>query len=421
MDSFRVFSLADVAQSWVQVLRVGRFTHPTYGEFEVTADDLASMVRNFTEGVRPRPPTRLVVDYNHGDQSGRAAGWITALEVRNGAELWAQVEWTDEAAAAIRNREYQFTSAEFAWAYHDKEDGGDHGPTLLAMAITNRPFVEGMQPLTLSEQVEALMLASREELEKAREARSRRYGIRPREDGHLTKPSEYADIPDSDFADPVNYRYPITPQYVMAAYRYFAKAENQAFYNAREVKIIARRIVAALPEDNREEARKVFGLSELRAGSKDKEHAMEEQIRRLLQLDEDADVLAAVKLLRDSQTVTLGERDTLTAQLTEVSAERDELRLKLNEAKRDALLGKYEQEGKLTPAMREAWAGEMALNEPERFAKLMETLPVVVDFTERGSDKGAAAGDVQLTEAEISLGRQLGISEADLLKAKSRG
>ena len=45
MDSFRVFSLADVAQSWVQVLRVGRFIHPTYGEFEVTADDLRGLGR----------------------------------------------------------------------------------------------------------------------------------------------------------------------------------------------------------------------------------------------------------------------------------------------------------------------------------------------------------------------------------------
>ena len=146
---------------------------------------------------------------------------------------------------------------------------------------------------------------------------------------------------------------------------------------------------------------------------------MEDQLRKLLKLDEDSDVLAAVRLLRDSQTVTLEERDTLTAKLTEVSVERDALRLQLNEAHRDALLSRYEQEGKLTPAMRDAWAAEMALTEPERFTALMDTLPVVVDLTERGSDKGGDASDVQLTEAERSLGRQLGLTEADLLKAKA--
>jgi len=332
MDSFRVFALADVSQSWAQVLRTGRFAHTGYGDFEVAPEHLASMARNFSEGVRPKPPTRLVVDYNHGDQSGRAAGWITALEVRNGDELWAQVEWTEEAATAIRRREYQFTSAEFAWAYQDKESGLDRGPTLLAMAITNRPFVEGMQPLALSEQVSQALTDSRQ-----------------------------------DTAEPT----------------------------------------AAKPTTN-------IG------GKPRKESAMEEQIRKLLKLDEDADVLAAVKMLRDTQAVTLSERADLTVKLGEITADRDALVLKLGEAHRDALLEQFEQEGKLTPAMREGWAAEMALTEPERFAKLMDTLPVVVDLTERGTDNGAATGDVQLTEAERSLGRQLGLSEADLLKAKGR-
>jgi len=147
---------------------------------------------------------------------------------------------------------------------------------------------------------------------------------------------------------------------------------------------------------------------------------MEEQIRALLKLDENADVLAAVKALRDNRTIVLEERDTLQVRLTEVTAERDDLKRQLGEASRDALLAKYEQEGKLTPAMREAWAAEMALTDPERFTALMDTLPVVVDLTERGSDNGADSGDTKLTEAEISLGKQLGISEADLLKAKSR-
>lgn len=418
---FTIYSLADAAASWAQVLRVGKFTHAAYGEFEVTTDDLANIVRNFKDGVRPKPPTRLVVDYNHGDDSGRAAGWITDLELRNSdTELWAQVEWTEEAAEAIRTRQFQFTSAEIAFAYQDKESGEDRGPTLLAMAITNRPFVEGMAPLALSERVSTVLLASREELEQARQARARKYGIRPRKDGHLTKPAEYADVPESQFADPVNYRYPIDAAHVMAAYRYFAKEENRAFYNEREVKIIAKRIVAALPEENRKEAREALGLSEPRAGSnRNGEKTMEEQLRKLLGLDEEADVMAAVKMLKETQGVALSERDGLKAKLAETVAERDELKVKLAERERDNLIGKYEQEGKLTPAMRDGWANDMALRDPEGFVKLMETMPKVVDFSERGTSGGDTAG-VQLTEAEIALGKQLGISEEDLRKAKER-
>lgn len=330
MDRFIVLSLADVSQSWAQVLRAGHFVHSSYGEFDMTPDDLASMVANFANGVRPKAPTRLVVDYDHGNLTGKAAGWITALEVRaGGTELWAQVEWTDEAADLIRRKEYQFTSAEFTSEYVDKETGETRGATLLAFAITNRPFVEGMQPLALSEQVSQAMSASDE-----------------------AKPPAAEPVADGGEA----------------------------------------------PEENE----------------------MEQQLRQLLGLDEKTDVLEAVKALKDNRTVVLSERDTLTARLTEVSAERDDLKRQLGEASRDALLAKYEGEGKLTPAMRDGWAAEMALNEPERFAKLMDTLPVVVDLTERGSDNGADTGDTKLTEAEVNLGRQLGISEADLLKAKGR-
>lgn len=43
----------------------------------------------------------------------------------------------------------------------------------------------------------------------AQKARSRRYGISIREDGHVTKPGEWKDLPDSQWGDPVNYLYPV--------------------------------------------------------------------------------------------------------------------------------------------------------------------------------------------------------------------
>ncbi len=65
----------------------------------------------------------LPVDFDHthdkpdlaGDAERlRAAGWITALEVRDGA-LWAKVSWTDRAAEMIARREWRYMSPVIAF------------------------------------------------------------------------------------------------------------------------------------------------------------------------------------------------------------------------------------------------------------------------------------------------------------------
>jgi hypothetical protein len=141
-------------RSWIQVAKTGSFVSKQYGKFAITRDDLAQMLHNFAN-VTPKAPTELPIDYDHlsmdpkkpGD--GVAAGWVKKLELRDGGDaLWAEVEWTPKAAEAIKNREYQFVSPSFVKG-HTYKDGSQIGTTLLAAAITNHPFLEGMQALTL--------------------------------------------------------------------------------------------------------------------------------------------------------------------------------------------------------------------------------------------------------------------------------
>src|SRR5690606_40136635 len=61
----------------------------------------------------------LPIDYEHqslaaDDKAGPvpAAGWIKALEVRDGA-LWGRVQWTPRAAELIAAREYRYLSPVF--------------------------------------------------------------------------------------------------------------------------------------------------------------------------------------------------------------------------------------------------------------------------------------------------------------------
>jgi hypothetical protein len=141
-------------RSWIQLARTGSFVSNRYGKFAITKTDLRQMLHNF-QHVTPQAPTELPIDVDHlsmdpkkpGD--GVAAGWMKNLELRNDdEELWAEVEWTPAWAERIHNKEYRFISPSFVKDYTHK-NGDKIGTTLLAAAITNHPFLEGMQALTL--------------------------------------------------------------------------------------------------------------------------------------------------------------------------------------------------------------------------------------------------------------------------------
>lgn len=143
-----------VKRSWIQLAKTGSFVSQRYGKFDITRDDLAQMLSNYVN-VTPKSPTELPIDWDHlsmdpkkpGD--GAAAGWMKQVQLRaDGDELWAEVEWTPRGADAIQNREYKFVSPSFV-KDHTHKDGTKIGTTLLAAAITNHPFLEGMSALTL--------------------------------------------------------------------------------------------------------------------------------------------------------------------------------------------------------------------------------------------------------------------------------
>ena len=87
-----------------------------------------------------------------------------------------------------------------------------------------------------------------EELERKREERARRYGIEIRADGHLRPPRRFYEEgarSEDDYADPVNWRYPLhTPENVRAALAYWARFRNH--YKRQESRnVIFKRIVMA--------------------------------------------------------------------------------------------------------------------------------------------------------------------------------
>jgi phage I-like protein len=85
----------------------------------------------------------LPLDWEHASElkapkgeSAPAAGWITALEVRDGGSLWGKIDWTESGSKSICAREYRYVSPGF---YHDKT-GTIIG--LSSAGLTNKPALK---------------------------------------------------------------------------------------------------------------------------------------------------------------------------------------------------------------------------------------------------------------------------------------
>jgi Mu-like prophage I protein len=122
--------------------------------FSITAKDLDRMVENFEK----RKNGRVVVDYEHASETPEvarggpvpAAGWITKLRRANG-KLMALVDWTADAADLIRKGAYKFFSPAINWGVTDKRTGRQQGATLTSGALVNKPFLEELPAINLSE------------------------------------------------------------------------------------------------------------------------------------------------------------------------------------------------------------------------------------------------------------------------------
>ncbi len=146
---------------WIQLLRTGKWQHPSYGPLVVTLDTLQAFKKNFDERVLG---IDINVDYAHNSDK-EAACWIRELAIHDDGKLFARVDWTKAGAAKVAEKEYRYTSADFDFDYRDPETGKKFGPVLKGAGLTNRPFVKGMAPtINLSEFTEEKEM---NELEKA--------------------------------------------------------------------------------------------------------------------------------------------------------------------------------------------------------------------------------------------------------------
>lgn len=110
----RAAKVGGPAPEWIEIFPAGDYTYDWEGKAETALCDAES--RALVIAAFEARGNDLVVDYEHqtldGDQAP-AAGWITALEDRGDAGLWARVEWTEKAKAYLETGEYRYDSPVF--------------------------------------------------------------------------------------------------------------------------------------------------------------------------------------------------------------------------------------------------------------------------------------------------------------------
>jgi outer membrane murein-binding lipoprotein Lpp len=145
--------LVDAACSWVEMAYESEWNGHPAGPFAFTRAVFADIKRLYDAGEQPVPVLWGHPRHDLGVPID-AAGWIQALEVRDGAdgvELWGYVEWTRDAADRIALGAQRYCSVVVDFAPIDRVTGESAGlAELYELGLTPSPFLPGMTPITLS-------------------------------------------------------------------------------------------------------------------------------------------------------------------------------------------------------------------------------------------------------------------------------
>ncbi len=412
------------ATSQVQVFRTGTFRHPLYGKFTITDDDLASMEKNFKAN-RPKSPTEMVVDYEHMSIApaiiAPAAGWVRDVRHLPG-ELVATVEWTKKATDHIVAKEYRFISPEWHMNWKDKESGKDLGPCLLSMALTNRPFIEGMRPVILSESIEA----ANEKVLVLSERMIANYNPGGAEMMAAEWDTQYInDLPDSSFA----YVAPggekdASGKTVPRSLRSLPYRKADGSTDLPHLRNALARLeqtdlspeAKAKAKSALEEAASKAGVGE--AGQESTKKAKEanlldeKKVREVLGIGETDDIMGAISAL-------VSKAKDSTAQLKDAVKAKETAEATLLAKDVDADVSKAITDKLILPKQ-EAWAKSLRAKDPEAFKAYLATATPVGPALTPPKGKEDGGDTIKLSEAEIEAGRKMGVSQADLLAQKKR-
>jgi phage I-like protein len=147
LSSCAVALTAVDAPEWIELIPAGKFSAVDgRGPFENSDPDAI-----VAASIAKMPQVGLVLDYDHSTDlaapEGRpapAAGWLKQFKVEHGA-IFARIEWTTDAAEAVKEKKYRYVSPVFE---HSKDGKVER---ILRAALTNNPALINLPALAQSE------------------------------------------------------------------------------------------------------------------------------------------------------------------------------------------------------------------------------------------------------------------------------
>lgn len=394
----------------IEILAVGKWKSNS-GDVTFKQDDLDEIVSAFDEltgnpELNYEPPAKLGHDDGQKllQKDGYpAAGWITKLS-RAGDKLIADLkDIPGKIAAIIKAGGYKKVSAE---VYSDYEIGGKKYPKVLK-AISflggDIPAVKTIQDIVAQyasdDPVTAVLYEMAEEsLTKKVDAIYQAWNVQHRPALNVDATGYISEVFDTHVIVNKADKYYKVP--------YSVSESNEFVFDTAE----AVRVERVYQEVKKEQ----------------EDTLMEKELREVLKLAEDADVIEAVKALKDKAnaatpaagTVSLSEYETVKTDAAKLSEKVTTLETKLAERDRDERVSKALSAGKITPAQKD-WANSYAFSDPKGFDAFVAAAPVAVKLGELGSS-GETGDAIELTEQEIKLGEKMGLTKEDLMNAKKQ-
>ena len=333
----------------IQLLKTGKWNHPSYGGFEITDQDLKEFKDNFDNNVRK---IDIFLDVEHMPEKGAVAKMKELLI--QGGELWAAVEWTEWGKEVIDQKLFHYISPEFSEEWEDSESGVKYSNVLFGAALTNRPFIKGMEPVLLSEKMKDFTL----------------YQYNKKEGGNMLKD-------------------------ILVA----LGLKEDATIEAVKGKIA-------------ELGKSSVSFKEINKALELKEDAVEADI--VLKLSE---VIKEAKDLKETKsgTVTLSEAEVKT--LKEDAKAGKEAARQLAEDRAGAAVEKALSEGKIVPAQK-AWALKEAARDLKAFNEFVASAQKVLSTEETGTEDGKLLKAAEKIDAKIKELREKnsGLSYKDALR-----
>jgi hypothetical protein len=160
---------------WVQAAVEGTWKgHPAHPIIKFTEATFDQVIANFRKnpsfqlgasGTGSQPVIRC--DYEHASEVGNptlgdipskgvpAPGWLLDLEKRRGpngkVQLWALTDMGEQLWGQVERGEYRWTSVSIDPNGKDRASGSPIGAVMTSLAMTNNPFILGMEPMSTSQ------------------------------------------------------------------------------------------------------------------------------------------------------------------------------------------------------------------------------------------------------------------------------